>query len=199
VTQAVTVALKEWHVVAEAIARGEQVVTIRKGGIREKDFLVEGTEPWLFPTWEHEAADEVKPAWRRELDRSRDARPADGSIPVRCRCTVVQTWELTEPGPLHALDDLHGWTAASVEQRLRWRPRKPLRVLLLRAAVLDEPMLLAPSAAYGGCRSWVELEDPPPHGPLVPALTDEAFERVADDVRSRLADFRTGVASAVPA
>ena len=30
---AVTLALKEWHVVVEAIARGDQVVTLRKGGI----------------------------------------------------------------------------------------------------------------------------------------------------------------------
>jgi hypothetical protein len=195
----VTHALKEWHVVAEAIARGDQVLTIRKGGIREKDFLVEGTRPWLFPTWEHETADQVKPAWRAALERSRAERPPDGRIPVRCRCTVVEAWELTELEPLEALADLHAWTAAYVEERLRWRPRKPLRVLLLRASALVEAVLLDPAPAYEGCRSWVELESEPDAAGLVPALTDEAFERVAEDVRSRLARFESGVAAAVPA
>ena len=53
-------ALKEWHVVSEAIARGDQVLTIRKGGIREKEFAVEGAQFWLFPTWEHENAGELQ-------------------------------------------------------------------------------------------------------------------------------------------
>ena len=43
----------EWHVVVEAIARGDQVLTIRKGGIHEKPFAVAGTQFWLYPTWEH--------------------------------------------------------------------------------------------------------------------------------------------------
>ena len=194
-----TLALKEWHVVAEAIARGDQVITIRKGGIREKDFAVERADPWLYPTWEHETADQVKPAWEDELGRSHAARPADGRIPIRCRCTVVEAWELTESAPLESLSDLHLWTASSVEERLRWRPRKPLRVLLLRASALVEPLLLDPSPAYGGCRSWLELEREPDADLLVPSLTDDAFERAADDVRSRLERFTTGVASATPA
>ncbi len=194
-----TPALKEWHVVAEAIARGDQVITIRKGGIREKDFAVEGTEPWLFPTWAHETADQVKPEWCRALERSQAARPADGRIPVRCRCTVVEAWELTESRPLEALADLHGWTATYVEERLRWRPRKPLRVLLLRAAALASPLHLDPSEAYEGCRSWVKLAREPDPALLVPSLTDEAFEWAADEVRSRLARFRVGVAAATPA
>lgn len=194
-----TPALKEWHVVCEAIARGDQIITIRKGGIREKDFTVEGEHPWLFPSWEHQTVGQVKPAWHDALERSGHARPLDDRIPVRCRCTVVETWELTEPEPLEALADLHLWTAASVDERLRWRPRKPLRVLLLRAAALAEPLLLDPSPAYGGCRSWVELEREPDPGRLVPALTDAAFGRLADDVRSRLARFGEPVGAVAPA
>jgi len=35
-------ALKEWGAVIDAMQRGLQVVTLRKGGIREKSFLVQG-------------------------------------------------------------------------------------------------------------------------------------------------------------
>ena len=100
-------ALKEWHVVGEAIARGDQVLTIRKGGIREKEFAVEGAQFWLFPTWEHENAAELKRAWHGELSRSQRERRSDGSIPVRARCTVVEAWELTEADAVAALDRFH--------------------------------------------------------------------------------------------
>ena len=191
-----TLALKEWHVASEAIARGDQVLTIRKGGIREKDFLVEGSSFWLFPTWEHETADQVKPAWRHELARSRAARPADGRVPVRTHCVVEDAWELSDPEPLAALHELHLWTPAYVEERLRWRPRKPLRVLLLRASALVEPVLLEPSPDHAGCRSWLEIDLSAPVGELVPALTDDAFDRFAERVRGLLAPFRDVVAPA---
>jgi hypothetical protein len=190
----VSLALKEWHVAAEAIAAGRQVITIRKGGIREKEFSVRGARFWLFPTWEHESADQVKPAWHDALRRSQAARLADGSVPVRCRCTVVEAWELTEPEPLERLDPLHLWTPGYVEERLRWRPRKPLLVLLLRAEQLAAPLHLPPSDAYGGCRSWLELERVPEAALLAPALTAEAFGEASARVRAAL-----GAASAAPA
>jgi hypothetical protein len=185
-------ALKEWHVVSEAIARGDQVLTIRKGGIREKEFAVEGAQFWLFPTWEHQNADELKRAWYGELARSQREQRADGRIPVRARCTVVEAWELTDAEPLAALDPFHPWTEDYAVQRLRWRPTKPLVALLLRAEALVEPALLAPSDAYGGCRSWVELADAPPADELLPSLTDEAFERFAGAVREALAGAGVG-------
>lgn len=187
-------ALKEWHVAAEAIARGDQVVTLRKGGIREKEFAVRGSRFWLFPTWEHENEAQVKPAWRTELRRSLAERRADGRIPIRCRCTVAAAWELSEPEALETIDGFHLWTPAYAEERLSWRPRKPLSVLLLRAEALVEPVLLDPDAAYGGCRSWLELEAAPSEADLLPSLTDDAFELHAARVRSLL-----GPASELPA
>jgi len=184
-------ALKEWHVVSEAIARGDQVLTIRKGGIREKEFAVEGAQFWLFPTWEHENADELKRAWHGELSRSQRERHADGSIPVRARCTVVEAWELTDVDAVAALDRFHPWTEAYAVQRLRWRPTKPLVALLVRAEALVEPFVLPPSDAYGGCKSWVELESEPPAAELLPSLTDEAFEIFASAVRDALAGAGT--------
>lgn len=181
-------ALKEWHVVSEAIARGDQVLTIRKGGIREKEFAVEGAQFWLFPTWEHQNAGELKRAWHGELSRSQREQRSDGRIPVRARCTVVEAWELTDATPLAALDRFHPWTEDYAVQRLRWRPTKPLVVLLLRAEALIEPFVLPPSDAYGGCRSWVDLAEEPPAGELLPSLTDEAFELFAGAVRDALAD-----------
>jgi hypothetical protein len=184
----VSLALKEWHVACEAIARGDQVLTLRKGGIREKAFAVRESAFWLFPTWEHQNAEETKRAWRGELTRSQRERRADGRIPLRCRCTVVDAWELDDPERLAGLDELHLWTRAYMERRLGWRPRKPLTVLLLRAAALLDSVLLEPSADYGGCRSWIDLGAEPPTEGLIPSLTDDAFALRERAVRAALGD-----------
>jgi hypothetical protein len=172
----VTPALKEWHVVAEAIARGDQVLTLRKGGIGEQVFAAAGSTFWLYPDWEHQQAAAVKRQWHGELARSNRERPTDGSIPIRCRCTVEAAWELTDADQLTALDAWHLWTPAYAESSLEWRPMEPLTVLLLRAASLIEPFPLQPDEAYGDSDSWVELLEDPPAEQLIPALTDTAFE-----------------------
>ena len=181
-----SLALKEWHVVAEAIGRGDQLVTIRKGGIAEKAFALAGAEFWLFPTWEHQRAEQVKRAWHGELARSNRERRGDGRIPLRCHCTAVAAWELTQGDALDALDGTHLWTRDYVTARLNWRPTKPLTVVLLRASALVEPTLVAASDAYGGCRSWVELDDELPVGSVVPSLTDDAFALHAGAVHAAL-------------
>jgi len=182
----VTLALKEWHVVAEAISRGDQVITIREGGIREKPFVMPGTSFWLYPSWEHQEAAEVKRVWHGELARSNRERPTDGHIPIRCRCTVDTAWEVTDAAQLAGLDRWHLWTPVYAEARLKWRPAKPLTVLLLRAWSLIEPFRLAPDAAYGGSTSWIELLEEPPAAGLIPALTDTAFALRAEAIEAVL-------------
>ena len=63
--------------------------------------------------------------------------------------------------------------------------------LLVRAEALVEPFVLRPSDAYGGCKSWVELESEPPAADLLPSLTDEAFDLFAAAVRDALAGAGT--------
>jgi hypothetical protein len=168
-------------------------LTIRKGGIREKEFAVEGAQFWLFPTWEHQNAAELQRAWHGELSRSQREQRSDEQIPIRGRCTVVEAWELTDPTAVAALHRFHPWSEEYALQRLRWRPTKPLHVLLLRAEALVDPFLLQPSEAYDGCRSWVDLAQEPPAADLLPSLTDEAFDLFAQAVRDALDD--AGVAA----
>ena len=56
-------ALKEWAITCEAIGRGEQILLLRKGGIHEdsKDFRVIHREFLLYPTYEHQKADLLRP------------------------------------------------------------------------------------------------------------------------------------------
>ena len=50
------IAFKEWAVTVRALAEGEQLVTLRKGGIREpaKHFSLDHERFFLYPTFDHQ-------------------------------------------------------------------------------------------------------------------------------------------------
>ena len=66
------IAFKEWAVTVRALAEGEQLVTLRKGGIREpeKHFQLEYDRFFLYPTFDHQRADLVRESHRPELTRA---------------------------------------------------------------------------------------------------------------------------------
>jgi hypothetical protein len=70
------------------------------------------------------------------------------------------------------------WTPEYAESRFRWRPKKPLTVLVLRVYLLPEPVELPYSEAYSGCKSWIELEEPVSIASARATLDDESFERL---------------------
>ena len=56
------VAFKEWAITVRALAEGEQLLTLRKGGIREenKHFEIEHDRFFLYPTFDHQRNDCVR-------------------------------------------------------------------------------------------------------------------------------------------
>src|ERR1700751_5510164 len=63
------IAFKEWAGTVRALAEGEQLLTLRKGGIREPDkhFKLEYDRFFLYPTFDHQRADLVRESHRPEL------------------------------------------------------------------------------------------------------------------------------------
>ena len=66
------VAFKEWAVTVRALAEGEQLLTLRKGGIREenKHFEIEHDRFFLYPTFDHQRNDLVRESHMPELGRA---------------------------------------------------------------------------------------------------------------------------------
>ena len=78
------IAFKEWAVTVRALAEGEQLVTLRKGGIREpeKHFALEHDRFFLYPTFDHQRGDLVRESHRPELRRALEEGVwADGEPP----------------------------------------------------------------------------------------------------------------------
>jgi len=174
-------ALKEWAVVVRALLAGEQILDLRKGGIREagRHFALQATRVWLYPTVEHQARDLVRPAYQRWIDDSEREAPPERAIRVEGWADVVGVARLTDPDDLAKIDGKFIWTGEYAASRLSWKARDPLWVLALRAHRLVEPVMVPFRDEYGGCTSWVdlaELPDDPATLASEPALSDGAFE-----------------------
>ena len=110
-------ACKEWAVTVRALSEGEQLVTLRKGGIREenKHFELEHERFFLYPTFDHQRNDLVRESHHPELRRALeegvwpDEEPPprallrDGGIPqpdrVRIRAWAEVADHLDDRGP----------------------------------------------------------------------------------------------------
>lgn len=135
-------ALKEWASVIDALGRGTQVVLIRKGGIADPTFGVEAQRFYLFPTNYHDAG---------------KGEPAD--VPITHWAEVVRTWRIADLERLHRLEPMVGFDRPSLDIRYRFRPDQALHVLGIRTWKLAHPQSIAMQPSYGGCKSWVSLDD----------------------------------------
>jgi hypothetical protein len=183
---------KEWAVIVRALLAGEQIIDVRKGGLREdgRHFGIRANRLWLYPTAEHQRPELLKAAYRHTVELSPGSRVGE---PIRIDgwADVVGAASLTEPEQLAALDSKFVWTHDYAASRLNWKKRDPLWVLALRVYRLDEPVVVPWREEYGGCTSWIDLDGlpaDPAELPSAPALSDTAFE-------ARL----RGVAEALPA
>jgi len=181
-------ALKEWSAVVHALLDGRQRVLLRKGGIGEKRFDLAASEFLLFPTVAHSHAHRVRPEHRDLLDVAA-ADSTDEQLVIRAAAKVVAAQEVNRPDGLGAIEDLHIWTAESVRaDRLDFRPRHKLAVLVVSVRPLAEPVRISRSEEYGGCRSWVDL-------PLQVSLAPPVFD--PDHDQAALAEVAARVRNAV--
>ncbi len=191
-------AFKEWAAIVHGLLEGEQIVDVRKGGLREdgRHFAILARRFWWYPTAEHQRAELLKPAYRHWIDLA-SAAPVGEDIHIEGWAEVVGTARLTEPEALDALDSRFVWTRDYAETRLRWKRRDPLWILALRVYRLDEAVTLPWRDRYAGCTSWVELDglpDDPTELAAAPALSDVAFAARLRGIAAALPD---GLDSAV--
>jgi hypothetical protein len=170
-------ALKEWAVAVRALERGETALVVRKGGIREKAFAVPQTRFLLLPGYEHQRPELLKDEYRGLMDGIPDLAD-DGPLRFSSFAEVEGAYEISEAEGLSALDPHHMWTPEYTESRFKWRPRKPLTVLVLRTYLLSETVELPYRDEYGGCKSWIELQERVSVEGARAALSDENFDKL---------------------
>ena len=181
-------ALKEWAITGEALARGRQIVLLRKGGLLDEDghFALEHSRFWLLPTWLHQERGLVKTA--DQILWQETPRQTDESAKVaylRHFARVERVWQLHEDAQ-SALEIVpHIWSAHYLDLRFGYQSDKPLLCAALRVYIAESPIRYALKEADLGCRSWVELSDEIA-ARVRPAIGDEAFAARLEEVERAL-------------
>ncbi|HEY9228083.1 MAG TPA: DUF1802 family protein [Gemmatimonadaceae bacterium] len=172
-------ALKEWAVLVDAMARGDIIAMVRKGGIREQraGFNVRHDRFVFYPTYFHEKAHELAPRFRQGLAPAEQTRPDEGTIRIAHVADVVGLWTVTELERLRAIEAEHGLAWSAVESRFHYRDNPVVQVVAVRVSTLREPVVVPELRRYQGCVSWVALEDPVAIEGSAPVLSAEIIEK----------------------
>jgi len=174
-------ALKEWSIAVQALEQGESILLLRKGGIREDKgrFEVPFRQVLLYPTFEHQdpnllkrpnLVERVESGWHPEL------------INISSYAEITDVLQVSEPDVVRSLIPFHIWNDRFVEERLKWKPRSPLYLLLLKVFRLPQAQTIPYQEAYSGCRSWIEIDEVSIDN-AIPVLTETDYQERVRQIR----------------
>ena len=175
-----SVAFKEWASVVEALATGEQILILRKGGIHEKGkkFNVEHESFFLFPTYEHQKEEDLNPRGQALLSKVRSQPPLTDATHVTFQyfAEAKESFWIDSFEKLLKLSAFHVWSENALRKRFTWGEEQGVFAIVVRIFQLPQSQALKNLPAYGGCRSWVELKEPLNLSGLQPVLIETAFQ-----------------------
>jgi hypothetical protein len=145
--------LKEWQVVADAILEEKHLVLLRKGGILDSqyDFPPNKREFVIFPTYEHQKIEYIKPQYQYLYKQS------DERYQITLFCKLIECFPIQEKKYLEYLVDYTIYTYEFLEMKFNYRPLEPLNVLFIEPYKLVSPKEVEYNEHLRGCKSWVEL------------------------------------------
>jgi len=161
-----SIGFKEWALVCTALGEGRQTVIIRKGGLAEghDGFAFRHREFFLFPTFFHEQLNRIR------LSDAVLPAPLPNEIEIRYFARVKNARIITDWKEVCALEPHHILSEEVVRERFEYDNPPGVHVAFVEVFRLDPVWRFPDSNAYGGCRSWVELPNPPASLKLHPVL-----------------------------
>lgn len=180
-----TAALKEWAVAVDALEQGKTIMLLRKGGISERGgrFQVAQKTVLLYPTYEHQQSFLLKPEYA-DLVTPVTSGWHPESVRIGSFATVTDIFPVTDENIVNALLPFHIWNEQFISDRLKWKPRQPLYILLLRTYKLAQVQMIPYESAYGGCKSWIDLLQPIAIENSVPVLNDALYNQLTSEINA---------------
>ena len=191
------VALKEWAVTCRALAQGRQVILLRKGGlldaaIGENDggtFTLEYSNFFLWPSHLHQNRRLVKPPHRDLFELAgknsprAEAQDEVAQVILPLWAHVERVWNLRESDEEKLMNAPHIWSRDYLDVRFGYKPEHPLLCAALRVYNLPQTYNLPMQAKFGGCRSWIELDENLSLDGAQPALDDAAWNKALGELQ----------------
>jgi hypothetical protein len=182
-----THALKEWAVAVDALEQGKMIMLLRKGGIKEEGnhFSVTHNRILLYPTYEHQQPNLLKPEYAAQVTPVTSGWHPE-TVQISSWAEITDILLVSDEKAVVTLLPYHIWNEQFVSDRLRWKPRQSLFILLLRTYRLPQPQLIPYRPEYGGCRSWIDLTEAINLEGIVPVLDDTTYTAQVTQIRNAL-------------
>ncbi|MGA9172386.1 MAG: DUF1802 family protein [Thermoactinomyces sp.] len=185
------IALKEWAVIVEALGEGKQILVMRKGGIAEetRHFEVRSDRFFLYPAYEHQKEELLKPEYKGEIAKTLQSwSPEQKTATIKYFAELYEDIEVMDEEALFRLAPHHIWTNDFAHERLKWKKKLPLHLLLLRVYRLDQPVQIPVRPEYLGCKSWHEVPEELAEYSGEPVMEDQAFLTEVNQIKALLAE-----------
>lgn len=175
---------KEWEAVCAALGEGRQVVLLRKGGIHEgrAGFSFRNERFFLFPTRFHAQGEQIRVPWPATAGEWE----AGDEVPIRYWCEsqwaiTLQDWEL-----VRQLEPYHVWTEEVVRERFDCGEDQQIHCALVRVHRLADSWSLDYAKKFGGCRTWVDLPEPPQDWAtrMSPVVPEDEFRARCEEIEA---------------
>ena len=182
-------AFKEWAVAVDALEQGKTIMLLRKGGIHERGgrFQVAHDQVLLYPTHEHQQPFLLKSEYTEQVTPVTSGWHPE-TIRIGSFARITDILLVSEETIVDALLPFHIWNEQFISDRLKWKPRQPLYILLLRAYKLAQEQMIPYSSAYGGCKSWIDLAQPIAIDESVPVFQDVTYNQIVKEIRGIVAN-----------
>ncbi|WP_082209954.1 DUF1802 family protein [Fischerella sp. PCC 9605] len=182
-------ALKEWAVAVTALEAGKTIMLLRKGGIHERNgrFQVAHDRILLYPTYEHQQPFLLKPEYANLVYPVTPGwRPE--TVRIGSWAKITDIFPVNDEAIVSALLPFHIWNEHFISDRLKWKVRQPLYILLLRAYKLPQVQEIPYLCEYGGCKSWIDLAQPIDIRGVEPVLSDSTYSQLVTEIRDIVGD-----------
>ena len=182
------IAFKEWAIVVDALGRGEQILILRKGGLREGrgGFALEHPQFLLFPTLFHQQRESVAAPAQARFDKIIRRFPTPDTVRIEFFCDVAAWQRVDSLAAAGRLRGQHIWREEVIAGRFDRGKDKRIQALAVRVFRLAQAVQVPMLDRYGGCKSWIELVQEIATDGAAPVLTDAEFNRKLDAFRSAL-------------
>ncbi len=128
----------------------------------------------LFPTYEHQAEEALRPPHGRELP-GKEPRP---EVMISTWAEVTDVLRVTDEAALRRLEPHHIFTTGYALRRYLWGGgTKPLLAVIVRCFAVRPPVAARVRRAYDGCTSWLTLQDAVEVRESVPCVSEDLFQR----------------------
>ncbi|MBW4563194.1 MAG: DUF1802 family protein [Mojavia pulchra JT2-VF2] len=182
-------ALKEWAVAINALEQGNTIMLLRKGGIHEQNgrFQVAHEQVLLYPTFEHQQPFLLKAEYANLVCPVTSGWHPE-TVRIGSWAEITDILPVSDESVVNSLLPFHIWNEHFISDRLKWKARQPLYILLLRTYKLPEAQEIPYRAEYGGCKSWIDIAQSLNVQQAEPALSESSYQQLVAEIRAIVGD-----------